>query len=674
VVELSRGQRICTHVRIVKPAPSDAGSRLFGDVWMAVDEENETKLWLTTVDQQFLPSIFEFSEFMAKANGLARLRHPDLVRVALVDREESFCVIGYEALEGATLFSDLLIAEKLDASKVMRRAVAVAKGLGYLHAKGIMHGALSPATTFEWEGSTVGWQYGLVQALDKDALAAAVRRASDEELFPPEMHRGVLSPATDVWSWARLVSEMASGLSALEAVNETLDGGDGFEADPRLIELMQQCLAAEPAARLRDANVILDRLEEIQRGGAVMGLPSGLAPPPPPKAETGSLPMLEAGLPDESGGFLELDEVDVVETGGHRIRKTKPGDSTAGLTALARDELGDTMARGIDKVLESKGKVNESDPHLLELAQEVAKKSRSGRGPSLEVGLRASERERLAPPAPSEDEPVEVDRRAAPKGKFEIPRQPGPHGPAPRPMVLGLSLLSLAVVGLSAAHVIGERGGVQPMLGLPDAPPPAPITAADTDGAGATGGIEAGTGGTGGPGAATSGLPDEGEIAPPEPKACPAGMVALDDTVCIDAGEYPGLKRIPQVSVTFRQAGTLCEQRGARLCSLEEWTRACAGPKKRRFPYGARAQADRCNTASIAGFPQEVGTSGAYHKCVSPEGVYDLVGNVGEWTSKGVAVGGDSTTAMDQATCKAKGRPPKGYSGPDLGFRCCMDR
>jgi len=130
----------------------------------------------------------------------------------------------------------------------------------------------------------------------------------------------------------------------------------------------------------------------------------------------------------------------------------------------------------------------------------------------------------------------------------------------------------------------------------------------------------------------------------------------------------------PASTVSTAQAATLCERRDARLCSFAEWSRACAGTKGRRFPYGPSAQADRCNTASIAGFPQELAAAGAYADCVTAEGFHDLVGNVGEWAAEGIAVGGDSSTPIAEATCKAKGRPPKGFSGPDLGFRCCMDR
>lgn len=674
-VVLQPGQRICSHVRIVKPAPPDAGSRLFGDVWMAADDESGGQLWLTVVGEEFLPSIFEFSEFMAKANGLSRLRHPDLVRVALVDREEKYCVIGYEALDGANLFSELLLREKLDAEKVLRRSLQLAKGLAYLHSRGVMHGLLSAATTFEWEGQTLAWQYGLVQAIDSAALAEHCRRASDDELFPPELHRGSASPATDVWAWAALVAEMASGLSTLEAINETLDGGQGFEADPRLVEVLQQCLAADPAARLSDANQIVERLELIKRGGAVVGMPGSLAPPPPPKAATGAIPALEAGLPDSSDSFeaLELDDADIVESGGHRIRRNRPGDSTAGLRALAKDELGDSMTAALDKVLESGSNLSfdevmeQSDPHLVELAQEAAMKARVGAPRGLDAGLPAG----VPSPAPrvatgrvggdeGVDEAIPVDKK-----KFELPRRPGPHGPPPRPMAVVLLGLTAGLVGLSFMHVANERGGAGKLFGVESKAPPAV--------AGGTEGAE-----TEGPVVDTDGAPalpepSEPDLATP-PAACAAGMAAINDDFCIDTGEFPGAKRIPQVDLKHRQAALLCENRGHRLCSFDEWKLACRGAEGRKVPYGKTPKAEMCNTASIAGFPQETGASASYRNCVTPEGVYDLVGNVGEWVAEGFAVGGDSTTDMRQATCTAKGRPPKGYQGADLGFRCCMDR
>jgi hypothetical protein len=663
-MELRSGQRICSRVRLLRSAGEDAGSRIFGEVWMAVDDQTGGKLWLTAIGETFVPSIFEVGELMAKATGLTKLRHPELVRVAFVDREEGHCVIGYEGLEGARLFSDLLLREKLDAEKVLRRATAVAKGLGYLHSRGVVHGVLSAATTFEWEGSTLAWQYGLLQALDPRPLGEAVRKASTEQLFAPELHRGLVSPRTDVWGWAALVAEMASGLSALEAVNETLDGGTGLAADRRLVALLQRCLSPDPDVRPADASAIVGELDQLSRSGAVVGLPTSVAPPPP-KAETGSLPILEAGLP-ESGEFLELRDVDMVDTGPQPVRRAaaaraRPAahDSTAGLKALAREQLGDD-AGPIARVLESTA-ARPAEPELLALAQDLARKERVGR-PSLDVGL----------PDDTGLWSPRAHERAAPgeNATFVLPRRPGPHGPTPAPMTAVFLIASLCLVAAPLAFAAREQGGVDRLLGLSSRP--APGAAVPEPGTPAPGAPAPDAAPETPPAPEPAPVPEPAP--PPESAACPEGMAPIDDGVCIDRAEFPGRGKIPQVLVTLRQAATLCEGRDARLCSLAEWRLACEGGEQRRLPSGDGRRGGECNTASVAGFPQETAAAGAYAGCVTPTGVLDLVGNVGEWVAEGIAVGGDSSTAIDQATCRAQGRPPKGFAGPDLGFRCCRDR
>jgi formylglycine-generating enzyme required for sulfatase activity len=142
---------------------------------------------------------------------------------------------------------------------------------------------------------------------------------------------------------------------------------------------------------------------------------------------------------------------------------------------------------------------------------------------------------------------------------------------------------------------------------------------------------------------------------------------------CMDPGEFPGLRRVPRTGVTLREAAEACEARGVRLCARSEWQHACAGPRHNRFPYGPALVPDTCNTASAAGFPQEIGPSGAWERCVTPAGIHDLVGNAGEWVAEGVALGGDSSTPGSDAHCAAQGRPPPAYAGADLGFRCCAD-
>src|SRR5262249_49326526 len=53
----------------------------------------------------------------------------------------------------------------------------------------------------------------------------------------------------------------------------------------------------------------------------------------------------------------------------------------------------------------------------------------------------------------------------------------------------------------------------------------------------------------------------------------------------------------PQAYISRTVAQAACKAVGKRLCSREEWMRACRGPKGWTFPYGNKHKADKCNSS-----------------------------------------------------------------------------
>ncbi|MBI5548021.1 MAG: SUMF1/EgtB/PvdO family nonheme iron enzyme [Deltaproteobacteria bacterium] len=153
-------------------------------------------------------------------------------------------------------------------------------------------------------------------------------------------------------------------------------------------------------------------------------------------------------------------------------------------------------------------------------------------------------------------------------------------------------------------------------------------------------------------------------------------------TYCIDVFESPNRAgAMPQTRVTFSAAETACKSRHKRLCSEEEWERACKGPGGARFPYGGSFDPDACNTEDGNGEPRMVASSGTFSKCRSAFGVADMSGNVAEWTSSSFnSEAGDRTIkggAADRpdydTRCAARKNGPPGSANEKLGFRCCAD-
>jgi serine/threonine-protein kinase len=98
-----------------------------------------------------------------------------------------------------------------------------------------------------------------------------------------------------------------------------------------------------------------------------------------------------------------------------------------------------------------------------------------------------------------------------------------------------------------------------------------------------------------------------------------------------------GQERRPAMFVTWDGASLYCHARGKRLPTEAEWELAARGTTRRRFPWGNEAPRcegvafDRAAGGSCEGpsrGPSDVGTSPQDR---TPEGIWDLGGNVSEW-------------------------------------------
>ncbi len=150
---------------------------------------------------------------------------------------------------------------------------------------------------------------------------------------------------------------------------------------------------------------------------------------------------------------------------------------------------------------------------------------------------------------------------------------------------------------------------------------------------------------------------------------------------CIDKYEYPDEEGIiPQTNISFYRAKKLCEGEGKQLCSEEQWEKACKGPMDLKYPYSNVWDASKCNTQNSDGTKRAIVPSGTYKACVSGYGVYDMSGNVMEWTNSVFSsqdtsdkvVKGGSFSKPDWATrCAYRYNMLPNSTSNEVGFRCC---
>ncbi len=212
---------------------------------------------------------------------------------------------------------------------------------------------------------------------------------------------------------------------------------------------------------------------------------------------------------------------------------------------------------------------------------------------------------------------------------------------------------------------------------------------------------------------------------------CPEGMARIGQQFCVDRYENSlveiltnGTERpwsafhapdhvrvravsvrgaVPQGYISADQASRACAASGKRLCGDTEWVRACSGPRRTQFTYGQRRVEGACNEnhsrhpvvhlfarthryiwsatlmndPAINQLPDTIATTGNHENCTNDYGVFDMQGNLHEWTADahGTFRGGyymDNTINGDGCQYVTHGHN-RSYHDYSTGFRCCAD-
>ena len=215
------------------------------------------------------------ARFEREARAIARLDHPNCVRVVDYGRSGGYHFIAMELLAGETLGSALR-AGPLSVVRALHVARGVLGALGHAHRNGILHRDVKPENIVLANGRPVLIDFGLAALCDEASMTGAGMCLGSPSYIAPERLLGRrFDGRTDLYAVGVILYEMLAGVrpfngrSPEETMNLALRRPArplrALRRDlPRGLDLVvQRALAKEPERRFADAEDMLHALADV---------------------------------------------------------------------------------------------------------------------------------------------------------------------------------------------------------------------------------------------------------------------------------------------------------------------------------------------------------------------------------------------------------------------------
>ncbi|GAB7079366.1 protein kinase domain-containing protein [Megalodesulfovibrio paquesii] len=225
--------------------------------------------------------------FRREAQVIARLNHPNIVRIYDIEERCRTIFIIMERLEGRSLKEELRRQGRLRPLQAADILFQICQGLDYAHSHGIIHRDIKPANVFlPFCGPLKILDFGLacITGLDDRCFEGTAAYMAPEQILG-----GALDPRTDFYALGCTAYELVTGRLPFEAEDiieieeQHLSqpfpdpcGPTGLAPDlpPPLREFILRCTMKDPAARFASAREAMDVLAPLLDPAAHAHTPS----------------------------------------------------------------------------------------------------------------------------------------------------------------------------------------------------------------------------------------------------------------------------------------------------------------------------------------------------------------------------------------------------------------
>ena len=234
------------------------GAGGFAWVYKAYDPELEIPVALKILKPQYAGDEKFEQRFRREASTAAKLRHPNIIKIYAVGREDDAVFFAMDYLPQG-LADRLNVMTVLPEPMLIRMAIDVASALGFAHREGVIHRDIKTDNIlFDEHGNAIVADFGIARAVAGHADSTGTNMVvGTPQYFSPEQARGLqLDGRADIYSLGVTLFKSATGSLPFQ-------GTDWYEIARQHVE------DKPPKPRSINPNLSreIDALSERTRGG-----------------------------------------------------------------------------------------------------------------------------------------------------------------------------------------------------------------------------------------------------------------------------------------------------------------------------------------------------------------------------------------------------------------------